>query len=313
MLAFLVPVLSQAQEYRGTIMGQVTDASGAIVPKAIITATGPQQVYKAATSNRGEFTIPFVQPGTYTVSVEAPGFKKIVRNGVLVNVADKLNLSFTVEVGAVTDTVTVTADTLEVNTADASGGMVIDQKQVQNLPMNGRQIYTMLNLTPGVRTDYSGFSGTRGWDENNHVYINGQSGNYNQFALNGAPVSQQNGGGSGTWNIAPSVDAVEEFKVMTNTYDAQYGRSNGGTINTILKSGTDKYHGTAFDFWRNSALDANSYQANQRGVDKPFHNQHQFGGTFGGPVPKLGRSTYFFFSFEHKDQGRSRRKIRGRR
>jgi hypothetical protein len=279
-------------------MGQVSDMSGALIPKATLTATGPQQVYRAVASNQGEFIIPFVQPGTYTITVEAAGFKKTVRQGVVVSVSQKLNLNFALEVGATAESVIVTAESQGVNTGDASGGMVIDNQQVQNLPMNGRQIYTMLNLTPGVRTDYSGFSGTRGWDETNHVYINGQSGNYNQFALNGAPVSQQNGGGSGTWNIAPSVDAVEEFKVMTNTYDAQYGRANGGTINTILKSGTNQFHGTAFDFWRNSLLDANSYQANQRGLARPFHNQHQFGGTIGGPVPFLRKGTFFFFSFE---------------
>jgi hypothetical protein len=297
-LALICPVLLQAQEFRGTIMGQVTDSTGAVIPNASVVAVGPQQTYKATTSAKGDFTIPFIQPGTYNISVEAAGFKKISRQGVVVNVSDKLNLTFALEVGAVSETVTVSADQVQVNTADASGGTIIDPQQVASLPMNGRQIYSLLALTPGAKTGTLGTSTKGTFSETNNTSFNGQSGNYTQFAMNGAPVSQQNGGGSGTWNFAPSVDAVEEFKVMTNTYDAQYGRTNGGTVNTILKSGTDHYHGTLSEFWRNSVLDANSYTANQQGIAKQFHNQHQFGGTFGGPVPKLGNNTFFFFSYE---------------
>lgn len=297
-MAIICPVLLQAQEFRGTIMGQVMDATGAVVPNASVVAVGPQQTYKATTSDKGDFTIPFVQPGAYKITVEAAGFKKVERPGVIVNVSDKLNLTFALEVGAVTETVTVSAEQIQVNTADASGGMVIDPQQVASLPMNGRQMYSLLTLTPGAKVGSLGKSTKGAWDETNSVSFNGQWGNYNQFSLNGAPVSQQNGGGSGTWNFSPAVDAVEEFKVMTNTYDAQYGRTNGGTVNTILKSGTEKYHGTLSDFWRNSAMDANRYDLNQAGIKKPFHNQHQFGGTFGGPVPKLGKNTYFFFSYE---------------
>ena len=286
-----------AQEFRGTITGQVTDANGAVIPRAMVTAAGPQQTYTARTESDGDFTIPFVQPGTYTVVVQAAGFKKVVQSGIVIDVSAKVNLPFSLEIGAVTESVSVSAQAAVLNATDASGGTVIDPEQVQSLPLNGRQMYSLLSLTPGVKSPNTGNAQSE-LNENNGYSINGQWGNYNQFSMNGAPVSQQNGGGSGTWNFSPSVDAVEEFKVMTNTYDAQYGRSNGGTINTILKSGTPQFHGTLYDFWRNSVLDANSYALNQAGDSKPFHNQHQFGGTVGGPVIGLRKNTFFFFSYE---------------
>jgi len=286
-----------AQEFRGTITGLVTDSAGAVVPHALVVASGPQQSYNARTGADGDFTIPLVQPGVYTVSVTAPGFKKVEQPGIIVDVTGKVNLPFTLEVGSATETVNVSAEAAQLDTTDASGGSVIDPEQVQDLPLNGRQVYSLVSLSPGVKAPNPGNAASE-LNESNGYSINGNWGNYNQFSLNGAPVSQQNGGGSGTWNISPSVDAVEEFKVMTNTYDAQYGRTNGGTVNTILKSGTSQFHGTLYEFWRNSDLDANTYALNQAGDPRPFHNQHQFGGTLGGPVPLLGKNTFFFFSYE---------------
>lgn len=292
-----VALAANAQEFRGTITGKVSDQRGAVLPGAIIMAIGPQQTYNAKSGSDGDFTIPLVQPGVYAVLVSAPGFKKTEQQGIIIDVSAKVNLPFVLDVGVNTETVNVSAQAAQLNTTDASGGTVIDPVQVQNLPLNGRQMYSLLSLTPGVKSPNPG-NATSELNESNSYSINGQWGNYNQFSLNGAPVSQQNGGASGTWNISPSVDAVEEFKVMTNTYDAQYGRTNGGTVNTILKSGTSQFHGTVYDFWRNSVLDANTYALDQAGQAKPFHNQHQFGGTLGGPVIGLRKSTFFFFSYE---------------
>jgi hypothetical protein len=290
-------IVLHAQEFRGTITGQVTDSKGAVIPNAAIVASGPQQSYSARSGAGGDFTIPLVQPGVYTVTVTAPGFKTAAQHGIIIDVSSKVNLPIRLDVGAVTETVNVSAEAAQLDTTDASGGTVIDPEQVQNLPLNGRQVYSLVSLTPGVKAPNPGNASSE-LNESNGYSINGQWGNYNQFALNGAPVSQQNGGGSGTWNISPSVDAVQEFKVMTNTYDAQYGRTNGGTVNTILKSGTAQFHGTLYEYWRNSALDANTYALNQAGDPRPYHNQHQFGGTIGGPVPGLGKKTFFFFSYE---------------
>jgi hypothetical protein len=299
-LALLAP--AYGQEFRGTIHGKVVDPSGALIRNASITATGPTQTYNVHSGANGEFTIPFVQPATYDVTIEAKGFKSELQPGVLIDINSKIDLNVALQVGATSETVTVVANAgLLLNTEDASGGTIMDPDKVQNLPLNGRQAYMLLSLTPGAQftqTQFgaSGYSGTRGWDESNAYSINGQSGSFNQFTLDGAPVSQQNGGGSGTWNIAPNIDAIDEFKVMTNTYDAQYGRYAGGTVNTVLKSGTRQFHGTLFDFWRNSVLDSNTFTLNQESARKPYHNEHQFGGTVGGPIWK--DKTFFFVSFE---------------
>lgn len=292
---------SHAQEYRGTITGQVTDPKGDVVPDATITAMSPEQTYNGKTDSRGSFYVPFVQPGTYKIIAEAPGFKKVVHDGVIVDVSAKISQTFALPIGAVNETVAVNESSLQLSTADASGGTVMDPEKVQNLPLNGRQVYMLLALTPGVRftqTQFGagGYSGTRGWDTSNAYSITGLPGSTNQFLLNGAPISVQGGAPSGTWNISPSIDAVQEFKVMTITFDAQYGRVGGGAVNIILKNGSPHFHGTAYDFWRNSILDANTFQLNQQGEAKPFHNEHQFGGTIGGPF--LKKNAFFFFSYE---------------
>jgi hypothetical protein len=291
----------EAQEYRGTILGQVVDPQGALVRQATITAVGPQQTYTAKTSANGNYILPFIQPGTYTVTAEAAGFEKEIQTNVIIDVSAKINLNFTLPVGSVLDTVTVHSSEVGLDTADASNGTVMDPEKVQTLPLNGRQAYMLLSLTPGVKFTTTTFgatsnSGTRGWDESNAYSINGQPGTFNQFLLNGAPITEQSGGSAGTWNISPSIDAIQEFKVMTTTFDAQYGRAGAGIMNTILKSGGPSFHGTAYDFWENSAMEANLYQLNQQGTPKEFHNQHQFGGTIGGPF--LRKNGYFFFSYE---------------
>src|SRR5438552_3602741 len=298
-MSLLCLTLAHAQEFRGLISGQVTDPSGAVVINATITVLreGTRQPYSAQTNSSGAYSVPYVIPGVYTVVAESTGFKKAVRTGVNVDVSQKLSLNFVLEVGSVTETVTVQEAPSLLSTADASGGTVIDAQKTQDLPLNGRQIYTLMLYAPGVR--YTGGNTTRGWDQTNSYVINGVQNSYNQFTLNGAPISQQISTGRGTWFIAPNVDAVQEVKIQTNTYDASYGRAGGGTVNVVTKAGTKTFHGTAFDYWRGSALEANPFQNLQRGTHKPFHNQHDFGGTVGGPIPRLGKdSTFFFFSFE---------------
>jgi hypothetical protein len=308
LLHAILAVAALGQEYRGLIIGSVTDPTGAVVPNATITAKGPQQTYTTTSSAGGNFSIPFVQPGTYDVTAEAKGFKRELRQGVSIDVSQKVNLNFSLQLGAVTEEVTVKAEAVGVNTADASAGSVMDPDKIQNLPLNGRQVYQLLPLLPGTRFTNTGLgasgSGNSGtWGQTNAYEINGVQNNLNQFTLNGANISQQTSTGRGSWFIAPNVDAIQEFKVQTNTYDATYGRSGGGTVNVVTKSGTDAFHGTAYDYWRNAVFDANFYQLNQRvdpatghGLPRGGHNQHQFGGTIGGPIKKS--KTYFFGSLE---------------
>ncbi len=289
-----------AQEFRGMITGQVSDPSGAVIPNATITAVkeGTQQTYTAKTTGAGIYSIPYVLPGDYTVIAEATGFKQARRRNVTVEVNQKLTLNIALEVGTVTQVVTVTESTVQLATSDASIASVIDPVKVQSLPLNGRQVYMLMSLTPGIRfTQYqfgsSGFSGTRGWDVNNSYQMNGVVRSYNQFSLNGAPITTQT---NGTWQIAPNVDGVQEFNIRTNNYDAQYGRYGGGSVNIVMKSGSNAFHGTAFDYLRNNALDANTFQNNYTHAPVGKHIVNQFGGTVGGRIQK--DKTFFFFSFE---------------
>src|SRR5215469_3203039 len=173
----VVAVTFWGQEFRGTIIGSVSDPTGAVIANAVVTAKGPQQTYTTKTNGSGNFIIPFVQPGSYEVTAEAQGFKKELTLGVNIDVSQKVNLNFKLQVGATSEEVTVSAEAVGVNTADASGGTVMDPEKVQNLPLNGRQVYMLLALTPGTRfttTSFgpSGNSFTRGWHQTPSYEIN---------------------------------------------------------------------------------------------------------------------------------------------
>ena len=286
------------QDYRATILGQVLDPSKAPVPNATVKATKEDTNVsrETKTTEQGVYTLTGLDPGRYTITVTADGFNTLRQTGIVLQTAEKLNLPLTLEVGAVAQEITVTAEQELISTATASRGVVFDPIKMQEIPLNGRQVYMLMRLSPGVmftqRTFGStGFSGTRAWDVNGSFVMNGGRVGTNQFLLNGAPISTD-----GTFNLAPNVEAIQEMKVMVNTYDAQYGRSGGGHVNTTLKSGTNEWHGTLFDFWRNRILDANTRQNNALGVGRGFRNQHQFGGTIGGPIRR--DRDFVFFSFE---------------
>ena len=286
------------QDYRATLLGQVTDSSGAFVPNATVKATNLDtgSVTEAKTNNSGSYTLPYLQPGNYNVEITAEGFQGVKRENIVLRVADKQNLPVVMQIGQMTQEVTVVGQQELVQSTNADRGMVFDPIKTQELPLNGRQAYMLMALTPGViftqeQFGANGFSGTRGWDTNGNYKINGGRPGTNQFLLNGAPIST-----FGSWQVAPNVEAIQEFKVQTNTYDAQYGRTGGGTVNTTLKSGGKDWHGDVFDYWRNRVLDANTFQNNAGRAPRGFHNQHQFGGVVGGPVRK--NKDFLFFSQE---------------
>ncbi|HET8548138.1 MAG TPA: TonB-dependent receptor, partial [Bryobacteraceae bacterium] len=287
-----------AQDFRATLSGIITDPSGAAIPTATVKAIkeGTNETKETQTNARGIYNIPFLDPGEYMVVASAQGFRELRRTGIVLRVADKVNLPLTLEVGDVATSIEVNATAELISTQTAARGLVFDPIKVQEYPLNGRQSYMLMMLTPGVlftqqQFGSSGFSGTRAWDVNGSYTINGGRTGTNQFLLNGAPISTD-----GTWQIAPNVEAIQEFKVMTNTYDAEYGRSGGGHVNTTIRSGTNQWHGTVFDFWRNTVLDANATQNNQQGAPRGKRNQHQFGGTIGFPIRK--DKDFLFFSFE---------------
>src|SRR5450432_3592837 len=276
-LAALACLSAPAQEFRATIYGQVVDKQGAAVPKARITATqvSTNQVTTQTSNQEGFFTLTYLMPSTYGIEVEAPGFKRLHRPDVTLMVADKVELQFQLEVGTLNQEVTVIAASDALQTGDASGGMNFDSLQTSEYPLNGRQVYMLMSLTPGVlftqeQFGSSGYSGTRGWDTSGAYVMNGGVSGTNSFSLNGAPISL-----TGSWQVAPNVDAVQEFKVMTNTYDAAIGRTGGGSVNTTLKSGSNAWHGTLFEFMRNSVLDANYTQNNLVGAPRGKHITNQ--------------------------------------
>ena len=300
--AFILPIAFSlsvsGQDFRATISGTVTDKSGAAIAGASVRAVqrNTNEAKETKANGEGFYVLPFLQPSTFDVEVSASGFNKIRRENISLLVAEKLDLSFQLDVGNVTEQVTVTASAESLQTADASGGVNFDSIQTSEYPLNGRQVYMLMDLTPGVlftqeQFGASGFSGTRGWDTNGSYVMNGGVQGTNSFSLNGAPISL-----TGSWQVAPNVDAIQEFKVQVNTYDSAVGRTGGGSVNTTLKSGSNAWHGTLFDFLRNQILDANYTQNNLVGAPRGKHITNQFGGTIGGAIRK--NKDFVFFSFE---------------
>ena len=286
------------QDFRATITGQVTDPSGSAIVGAKVRAVqrSTNQATEAVSNQDGYYTLPFLQPSTYDVEVTAVGFDKLLQENVTLLVAEKRDLPLRLKVGNVQTEIKVSADVVEVQSADASGGVNFDSLQASQLPMNGRQVYMLMDLTPGVQFTQeafgaTGYSGTRAWDTSNAYVMSGGVQGTNSFSLNGAPVSL-----TGTWQLSPNADAIQEFKVMTNTYDAGLGRTGGGAVNTILKSGSNQWHGSAYDYLRNAVLDANFTQNNQVGSPIGKHIANNFGGTIGGYIRK--DKDFIFFSFD---------------
>jgi Carboxypeptidase regulatory-like domain/TonB-dependent Receptor Plug Domain len=281
-----------AQDYRATITGLVTDTNKAAIPNAKVKVTNERTgvSIEVSTTSNGLYTAPLLNPDTYTVEVSASGFRTVRHTGIVLQVADKQNLPFTLEAGQISAEITVTGEQMLIQTETAARGQNFDPVKTQELPLNGRQVYMLLNLTPGVvftqeQFGATGFSGTRGWDTNGNYSFNGSQTGTAQYLLNGAPISTV-----GSWQFAPNAEAIQEFKVMTNTYDAQFGRTGGGTVNTTLKAGTSQWHGSAFDYHRNRVLDANSFQNklntrnDPKGEPRGPRITNQFGGVVGFPL-----------------------------
>ncbi len=288
-----------AQEFRATLTGRVVDPSGASVAgvPVVVRHAATNETSTGTTDAQGSYTVPFLRPGAIAVSVEAPGFKRFTQDGVTLRVGQTATLDITLEVGAVTDQVTVTGEAALLETAKADRGTVIDKRSVQEFPLNARNPFMLSMLVAGVQ--YNGNAIYQRPFDNGAIAnwsINGSLNSNNEFLLDGAPNNAQ----AGTNNIAlvPSVDAVEEFKIQTNSYDAQYGKTGGGIVNVSLKSGTNDVHGTLYEFARRNAWDANSFQNNAQGAKKSGHFLDQYGGQVGGPIfiPKLynGRNRSFF-------------------
>ena len=300
-LLILAPFQSFAQQATGTIIGVVQDSTGSIVPNASVSLSHPAtgNVRVVRTNERGEFTSAFMRIGEYTITAEAPGFKKRVVSGVVLQVDQTATVTLELEVGQVTESVEVTAAAPLLDTATSSLGQVIENRKILDLPLNGRNTFA-LGLLAGNTIPITGM-GT------NLPFVAG-GGRYasNDVLLDGIDNNTSiNAGSIGRNGIAytPSVDAVEEFKVKTNNFSAEFGRSAGAIISASLKSGTNDLRGSAWEFVRNEKFDANNFFSNANRVPRQPFKQNQYGLTLGGPVyvPKIynGKNkTFFFFDYE---------------
>lgn len=296
------------QEYRGTIQGRVTDASGARVAGAKITASNlaTNQTLEATANELGEFRLPFVIPGSYTVTAEATGFKKSIQQDVRVNVQAAVEIEFRLELGDTAESVTVTDKPPLLNLANADLGQVIDSQFINVInPTLTRNAMNLVQLAAGV----SGGTGTVTSFAANNFSIQGggsQRGG-NEFLVDGMPSLMPSGGGIVTF--VPSLDAVAEVKVQTTLFDAQFGRSNGGAVNVTTKGGTNELHGVAYWFKRWAALNANSWTNNRLGLPRPPVQYDQYGFLVSGPVllPKVynGKNrTFWSVAFEEDADSR---------
>lgn len=293
-LAVLAPE-SPAQTLSGTVAGTVSDASGAVVPSAAVTITNVETkvtVWKGRTDPAGSYRAPGIPAGRYDLSFEAPGFQKFEVKGIVLAIDQRARVDATLRPGEVAQSVTVTAESASrLDTESAVVGTTIDPSQITDLPIAGRSVTNLLTLVTGVVNSGSG-SSVNWWQ----MSINGTRTLNYEFTLDGISVIS---GVTGNIGTLPAPDAIREFKVQTSGYSAEYGRTSGATVSSVIASGTNQLHGSVYEYLRNEAFNANGFFNNLRGIRRPRDRYHQFGGTLGGPLllPGLynGRERTFFF------------------
>ncbi|MBK7705253.1 MAG: TonB-dependent receptor [Acidobacteria bacterium] len=306
-----------AQEITGTIVGSVRDSNGAAVVGANVTISDAQKnnltVRTVTTDSDGQYTVPNLSPGVYSITVEAANFKKSVKTGVKLDVGQRFTTEITLEAGRIDEVVTVEADPVQVDLQSATSGTVISGDQVRELSINNRNFTQLVTLAPGVSNDlsdqvYQGTTSPDGAANIVQISVNGARSSQNTFTVDGADITDR--GSNLTIQAYPSVDSIGEFRVLRSLYPAESGRSGGGQVNVVTRSGTSKYRGSMFEFIRNEAFNANDWVTNQNpglattlGRDsngkvkrRPFR-YNNYGWTFGGPL--------FFLRFGEKDPSES--------
>ncbi len=282
----------------GSISGTVTDASNRVIPQARISAeevnTGLK--YETSTDGEGYYTLPVLPVGRYELTVEAQGFDTYVRKGIVLDTSAALTLDAVLEIGNVRQTVTVSDNSLHIETSSTQMGQVISGREMAAVPLNGRSYTDLLALQPGVAPETAITASTvqdvgatvlnpSGTLNPGNLSVNGQRETANYFSVNGSDTEEDVNAGTA---VIPNLDAIAEFRIVTGDFDAEYGEYSGGQISVITKQGSNELHGDAFNFLRNTDLDARNYFSPTRGVFR----QNQFGGTVGGP---LKRDRVFFF------------------
>ena len=304
-LGFAFTALAQVQN--GAFTGTVTDPSGAAVPNAKVTITnlGTNASMTATTNNTGLFNARELPPGSYRLSVEAPGFKTFTNNNVPLNAGTTQRADFKMSLGQAREVVEVSGEVAAVNTEDSKLATTVNATQISNLPLNGRNVYDLMQLAPGAVN----VTGTD-FELGHNTVVNGLREDFSGFLVNGV----SNKGLSGGVDLVPIADTVQEFQQLQLNMSAQYGNSAGSINNLVTKSGTNAFHGSVWEYFRNDKLDANQYFLNQQPDPskdptgtlctsgdtskcfKPALRFNQFGGTFGGPI--LKDKLFFFASYQ---------------
>jgi hypothetical protein len=298
----------RAQSESASLSGTIVDQKGGLVPDTQVSVVNMDTnvTLDAKTNSAGVYNFPFLAPGRYRILISKQGFKQIDLRDVTLHTQDSVSRNFTLDVGGTSETVIVNAETVNIDTQDASVGTIVDRNFAENLPLNGRSFQTLILLTPGTVIASQGNDGGT-------FSVNGQRADSNNFTVDGASANLggflqgQNGtvamNGSnpdlsfaGTTQGMVSVDALQEFKIQTSTYSPEFGRQPGGQVSLLTRSGTNAFHGTAFDYLRNDVFDANNWFNDQQGLPKGKERQNDFGGTVGGPIYK--DRLFFFFSYE---------------
>src|SRR4051812_15222267 len=298
-----------AQEFRATVKGQVVDSSQAALPGATVSVHNQQtnEVATATTNAEGNYTIPFLKPGIYTLTVEMSGFQTHTRKDMTLEVGQTATINAQLGLAGVSEQVNVVSEAPLLESGNANRGTVIDSHRIAELPLQSRSPMALATLVAGVNYNAQAVY-LRPFDNGALAdwSMNGGANRNNEFLLDGAPNNANQGGN----NIAyvPPAESVQEFKIATNTYDAQYGRTAGGVVNMSLKSGTNTLHGVGYEFYRRKWLDANSFFSNSRNLPKSNHYLDQYGFSVDGPVQIPGlyngkNKTFFLFTGEKYREG----------
>ncbi len=300
LLAFGLPTVAAAQVDRATLTGVVTDKGGAVLPGATVTLTNLETntVSEQPTTATGSFLFVNLIPGRYQIEASLTGFKKSSQI-VPLEVGQRARVDATLEVGAFNEVITVQESSSLLNANDGTLGAVVSHTQVANLPLAIRNWDDLLALVPGVQGDrYTEQGGGTSFGRTGGINVHGARALQNNFLLDGVDNNSisENVQELTSQVSRPSVDAIQEFKVVTSPYSAEYGRSPGAAVSVSTKSGTNAIHGTAYEYYRNDALDANDFFSNRAHSPKPPNDQNQFGGNVGGPL--IENKAFFFGDYE---------------
>ncbi|MDE0263394.1 MAG: TonB-dependent receptor [Bryobacterales bacterium] len=284
------------QASTGTVVVNVVDPAGLAIPGARVTLTDEATEIQTSRESieQGSARFTSVKPSTYTVNVSAQGFRQHVQAGVIVHVAESVSLTTQLQIGEVTETIEVTGAVPLLQTEGGEMGQVVEERKIRELPLNGRNPFALAALTPGVAPGQNFGSNPLLLS---NLGINGGRGGATEILVDGSPVTvPENSPGTYATAIMPSVDRIQEFKVQTNSFSSEFGRTAGGIINVVVKSGSNEFHGLAFQYLRNSELDANNFFLNRAGRELGVFQRNQFGFTLGGPIVR--NRTFFFGGYE---------------